>query len=68
MQNVMVVEKIIQTHCPTCGVDSDFHHLGEQQWSEAVAKKLNMPTIVNLYNCDHCHTTLTDIQLKSKNA
>lgn len=64
MQNVIMVEKIIETHCPSCGKDTEFHHLGEQKWSEAVANRLGIPTIVNLYNCDNCQTTLTDIQLQ----
>ncbi|GAB5494338.1 MAG: hypothetical protein Phog2KO_45530 [Phototrophicaceae bacterium] len=68
MQDIMVAQKTIQTHCPSCDTDSEFTHLGEQKWSEAIAKKLGIPTIVNLYNCEHCQTTLTDIQLKPKNS
>ncbi len=64
MQQTITRQKTILTDCPTCSKSSEFHHIGEQKWSEAVAKKLNLPQIINLYECAHCHTTLTDIQLK----
>ena len=65
MQAIMTSQKTIQTHCPTCGEYSEFKHIGKQKWSEAIAKKLGIPTIINLYTCEHCQTTLTDIQLKA---
>jgi len=64
MQQMTITRQHIETDCPTCGEQSQFRHIGEQKWSEAVAKKLNLPQIINLYDCAQCHTTLTDIQLK----
>lgn len=64
MQATMTQTQVIQTECPTCGKASRFEFIGQQKWPDAVAKRLNIPTIVNLYDCQQCHTTLTDIQLK----
>jgi len=63
-----MLEKTIPTKniicdCPSCGIQSTFKFIGEQKWSEAVAKKLGIPTIIHLYNCDTCRTTLTGTQL-----
>lgn len=56
----------VKTECPTCGKMSEFHYLGEQEWSPAVAKRLGIPEIVHLYSCEHCHTTLTHLDLEQE--
>jgi len=66
MQEIMRTQNTIETQCPTCGEHSQFNHIGEQTWSEAVAEKLGVPTTINLYDCNHCHTTLTDVQLNGQ--
>lgn len=63
MLEKMTPQKQIESNCPSCGNDSHFKFIGEQKWSEAVAAKLGVPTIINLYNCDKCQSTLTGIQL-----
>lgn len=67
MQAVISIEQSIHTTCPSCGEHTVFHHAGEQHWSEAIAKKLNLPSIIQLYSCKHCQTTLTHIQLLPQN-
>ena len=55
---------MLDARCPTCGQPSHFHHAGEQHWPEAVAKAAGMPTIVQLWTCAKCLTTLTDLELE----
>ncbi len=55
----------IHTECPTCGALGKFHHVGEQHWPAAVAKATGLPETVQLYTCDHCHTTLIEQELMS---
>ena len=63
MLGKMTLQKQIHCNCPSCGNASTFKFIGEQKWSEAVATKLGIPTIINLYTCDKCHSTMTGIQL-----
>jgi len=46
--------------CPTCGVKTTFTYLGDQRWPPKVAKKMNMPEVVHLWQCGHCQTTITE--------
>ena len=64
MQETTRIHKTIECNCPTCGEKSRFEHIGEQKWSAKVAEKLNLPQIINLYNCGSCHTTLTELQFQ----
>ena len=45
--------------CPTCHAETVFTFVGQQTWPEAVAKSLNMPSVVNLWRCENCQTTIT---------
>ncbi|MEO1287033.1 MAG: hypothetical protein AAFV93_04640 [Chloroflexota bacterium] len=63
MKTVKDTHQPIETDCPSCGNYSRFKFIGEQKWSQAVADKLGVPTIINLYNCAKCHSTVTDVQL-----
>lgn len=46
--------------CPTCQRHGEFQLIGTQKWPEAVAAKLGLPTVVALYQCEHCHTTISE--------
>jgi hypothetical protein len=60
------VEARIETECPSCHKTGTFQHIGTQKWPEAVAKKLNLPTVIEVYCCEHCHTSMTQVQLQEE--
>jgi hypothetical protein len=49
--------------CPTCNRSGEFTLLGEQVWPAAVAKKLNLPARIALWQCPNCLTTVSDPDL-----
>lgn len=49
----------MQTVCVTCGQDATFNYMGEQVWPERVAMAMQVKPEVELWQCGHCHTTLT---------
>jgi hypothetical protein len=63
---IMEIETEIYTACPGCQKTGHFVHIGTQTWPEAVARKLNLPTVIQVYRCEHCHTSLTEIQLRQE--
>lgn len=48
--------------CETCGHKTTFTYIGDQTWPQAVAEKLGLPTVVKLWRCEHCQTTVTDLK------
>jgi hypothetical protein len=69
MMNIseLEIEMTIHCECPSCHKTGNFMHIGSQTWPEAVARKLNLPGVIQVYRCEHCHTTLTEQQLKPGN-
>jgi transposase-like protein len=65
--DVLEIEMTLHTDCPSCHQSGDFLHIGSQTWPEAVARKLNLPSLIQVYRCEHCHTSLTEQQLKKEN-
>lgn len=61
---ILEIETSIHTDCPSCQKIGHFEHIGSQKWPEAVARKLNLPTVIEVYRCEHCHTSLTEVQLQ----
>jgi hypothetical protein len=55
--------KHILATCPSCRRKGRFEWLGEQRWPEAVARKLGVPTIIALWSCPYCSTTVSEIAL-----
>ncbi len=55
--------KYILAICPSCQRRGRFVWLGEQRWPEAVAHKLGVPSVVTLWSCPHCHTTVSQTAL-----
>lgn len=49
--------------CPTCGKHSTFTFHGEQRWPEKVAKAMNLPEVIVVWQCDTCDTTLLEPNL-----
>ncbi len=53
-----------QAHCPSCGSFGEFTYAGEQRWREEVAKAAGLPSVVKLWHCTTCHTTLVGPDLE----
>jgi len=49
--------------CPTCRHSGDFEFLGEQRWPRDVAAMANLPSVINLWGCPHCHSTISETDL-----
>lgn len=49
--------------CPTCGNHSDFTLCGTQEWPARVAEAAGLPTIMSVWSCDSCETTLLEPNL-----
>jgi hypothetical protein len=57
-----VVTKRLAT-CPTCKRSGEFDYLGEQRWPPQVAQRLGLPSVINLWSCPHCATTVSEPDL-----
>jgi len=58
----MLPEKRLAT-CPTCKHTGKFDYLGEQHWPPELARKSSLPSIIVLWSCSHCHTTISEPNL-----
>lgn len=54
-------------HCPTCGQQTSFSFNGQQHWPAHIAATIGVAAVVNLWNCDHCHTTISEQSLDEAN-
>ena len=52
-----------QAHCPSCGCRAHFSYAGEQHWPPKVARIAGLNPVVHLWNCEVCHTTLSEQEL-----
>jgi hypothetical protein len=59
MQSQPERQYIPPTCCPTCRAQKGFTFMGEQRWPERVAKQLGTASIVMLWRCEACQTTIT---------
>lgn len=50
--------------CPSCQKRSRFQFAGEQRWPQRVAQAAGIEPVVRLWNCDRCHTTISENDLK----
>jgi hypothetical protein len=55
--------KRILAICPSCRHQGYFAWLGDQRWPEAVAQRLGVPSVVSLWSCPHCSTTVSELAL-----
>ncbi len=53
----------IQACCPTCHHQGEFMLLGVQTWPKVVATKMGMPETIGTYQCEHCETTISEVDL-----
>lgn len=53
----------ISACCPSCNTQGHFTLLGIQTWPQAVAAKLGLPEIIGTYQCEHCETTISEVDL-----
>lgn len=53
----------ISACCPTCHHTGQFTLLGVQTWPAVVATKMGVPEIIGTYQCEHCETTISEIEL-----
>lgn len=52
--------------CPSCGTYTVFTYVGKQIWPERIAKAAGVPSTMRLWECSHCHTTLSETELNKK--
>ncbi len=50
--------------CPTCKHTGEFDYLGEQHWPPELTRKLGLPSTIMLWSCSHCHTTISEPDLR----
>ena len=50
--------------CPSCGHHGRFTYNGEQHWPKEIADKLGMPADIKLWSCNHCGSTISEIDLR----
>lgn len=55
---------VIEACCPSCGRLGNFRYGGEQRLPARVAQITGMPMSISLWHCDHCHSTLSEVDLK----
>jgi hypothetical protein len=67
MENKSQVPKIIESQCPSCGKFGSFKHIGSQNWPEEIAANLGVPSQIELYQCEHCLTTISSPSLPGDN-
>lgn len=51
--------------CPSCHQSGQFRFNGNQRWPAEVAARLGMPTVIGLWTCPACHTTVSEMDLQS---
>jgi len=49
--------------CPTCGEHSEFVLCGIQEWPARVAEAAGLPTIMTVWSCKSCETTLLETNI-----
>ncbi len=68
MENVPRSDEVITVEliatCPSCHTYIAFQYLGEQHWPEDVAAAAGIETVVHMWRCTHCHTTMTETELE----
>jgi hypothetical protein len=64
MAKESAIPKIIEGQCPSCGYVGIFHHIGNQKWPQEVAERMGVDKSVELYQCAHCLTTISEPMLR----
>ena len=63
----MLAERnICQEHevfCPSCEQPTYFTESGVQKWPPKVAQAAGLPEVIQLWQCENCHTTISEIDL-----
>lgn len=49
--------------CPSCHQRASFSYKGQQVFPEKVAQKAGLPSIIHLWHCSECQTTLSHMEL-----
>lgn len=52
-----------EADCPTCEAHSTFEYRGKQVFPQEVADKLGYPTVIHLWSCNNCSTTISHVDL-----
>lgn len=50
--------------CPSCGTTSRLVFAGEQRWPEKLAEAAGMPSVVELWTCCNCGSTISHTDLE----
>lgn len=54
----------IVNRCPSCHQVGRLTNAGQQHIPLQVAKNLNLPTVIQLWQCPHCHSTISQPSLE----
>ncbi len=59
----VVGNSTLHAACPSCGQRGEFLYLGAQHWPERVAKAAGISPVVYLWDCQTCHSTISEQSL-----
>jgi len=57
------LEPTIQAECPSCGEYTAFSFLKDQRWPPEIAEMLALPSVIALWTCASCHSTISETEL-----
>lgn len=49
--------------CPSCHTLTYFSYAGEQHWPEVVALAIGVETVMPLWHCSRCESTVSECEL-----
>ena len=63
LQHPALLEDPFEADCPSCHHHATFTFIGQQKFPEKVAQKIGLPSVIFLWHCSECQTTLSHIEL-----
>ncbi len=56
-------ELAFEMECPTCERHTNFVYRGQQTFPDHVAEQLSLPSVIHLWSCISCHSTISHVDL-----
>lgn len=56
-------ELAFEIECPTCEEHTTFVYRGKQTFPEQVAAQLELPSVIHLWSCSNCYSTISHVDL-----
>jgi hypothetical protein len=55
----------MKAHCPSCAQTGEFTLLGIQRFPAKIAIAAGLPESFGLYRCEHCDTSISEVELNN---